>query len=90
MASRIEGIYNSSSKASVSDEGDYGAPAGSRLIHSPAKPLITEEKLRDMLGELRHNIAADIGRFRKEISGVSAHLQNTELNTAAQESRLAK
>ncbi|CAH2282457.1 Hypothetical predicted protein [Pelobates cultripes] len=27
--------------------------------------------------------------FREEISGVSAHLQNTELKTAAQETRLA-
>ncbi|CAH2329925.1 Hypothetical predicted protein, partial [Pelobates cultripes] len=60
----------------------------SRPTHSPEKPPIAEEKLRDMLGELRCNIAADIATFCEEISRVSARLQNTELNTAAQESRL--
>ncbi|CAH2312732.1 Hypothetical predicted protein [Pelobates cultripes] len=60
-----------------------------KLTHLPAKPPVTEETLRDMLGELHRNIAADIGMFHEEISGVSAGLQNTELNTAAQETRLA-
>ncbi|CAH2282684.1 Hypothetical predicted protein [Pelobates cultripes] len=80
----MESLYNSSSKVSVSEEGDYGARAMSRLTHSPAKSQIMEEKLSDILGELRRNIAVDISMFR----GVSAHLQNTEINTAAQETRL--
>ncbi|CAH2284048.1 Hypothetical predicted protein [Pelobates cultripes] len=41
-----------------------------------------------MLGELHCNIAADIVKFREEISGVPAGLQNTEHNTAAQKTRL--
>ncbi|CAH2316199.1 Hypothetical predicted protein [Pelobates cultripes] len=88
MAPQMESRYNSSSEASVSEEGDYGERAMSRPTHSPAKHPITEETPRDMLGELRRNIAADIGKFREEISSVSARLQNTELNAAAQDTRL--
>ncbi|CAH2293959.1 Hypothetical predicted protein [Pelobates cultripes] len=43
-----------------------------------------------MLDELRQNIAADIGLFREEISGVLTCLQNTEIKAAAHETRLTK
>ncbi|CAH2252150.1 Hypothetical predicted protein [Pelobates cultripes] len=85
MASLIEEPYHSFREVSLSDEGAYDARALSRPAHLSAKPAVTVEKLRDILDELRRNIAADIGLFREEIRGVSARLQNTEPNTAAQE-----
>ncbi|CAH2301959.1 Hypothetical predicted protein [Pelobates cultripes] len=88
MASQMEGLYHSFSKASKSEEDDHGTRIVSRPIHSSTKPILTEEQLKDMLGELRCNIAADIGVFRNEISTVVAHLQNAEPNTATQETLL--
>ncbi|CAH2299819.1 Hypothetical predicted protein [Pelobates cultripes] len=88
-APQLEGLYHSFSETTESEEEDYGTGVVGRPIQSPMKPSLTEEKLKVMLGELRRNIAADIGVFRDEISGVVACLQNAELNTAAQESHLA-
>ncbi|CAH2326992.1 Hypothetical predicted protein [Pelobates cultripes] len=86
MAPQLEGLYYSFSEATELEEDDYGDGAVSRPTHT--HPSLTEGKLKDMLGELHRNIAADIGVFRDEISGVVACLQNAELTTAAQESRL--
>ncbi|CAH2296029.1 Hypothetical predicted protein [Pelobates cultripes] len=86
MVPQLEGLYHSFSEATESEEDNYGAGAVSRPTHT--HPSLTEGKLKDMLGELRRNIAANIGVFRDEISRVVARLQNTELTTAAQESRL--
>ncbi|CAH2221490.1 Hypothetical predicted protein [Pelobates cultripes] len=88
MAPQLEGLYHSFSETTESEEEDYGTGAVGRPIQSPTKPSLTEEKLKVILGELRRNIAADIGVFRDKISGVVARLQNAELNTAAQESHL--
>ncbi|CAH2285840.1 Hypothetical predicted protein [Pelobates cultripes] len=50
---------------------------------------MTEDTLRSLLDKLCRNITADIVQFQKEIKGVSARLHNTELDTAARETRIA-
>ncbi|CAH2324238.1 Hypothetical predicted protein, partial [Pelobates cultripes] len=79
---------------SISDPGDYDTRAPTRPAHVRAhrveKSQLSEEKLRDMLDELCRNIAAGIGLFREEISGVSTGLQNTEITAATHETRLTK
>ncbi|CAH2274288.1 Hypothetical predicted protein, partial [Pelobates cultripes] len=51
-------------------------------------PPVTEEKLKPLLEDPRRNIAGDINSFKDEIHGVSVCLHDTEINTAAQESRI--
>ncbi|CAH2273325.1 Hypothetical predicted protein [Pelobates cultripes] len=79
----------SSSYKILADREDYYAKVPTRPEPpkpSPAaKPPVTEDTLQSLLNELRRNIATDIGQLRKEINGVSALLQLTELNSADHE-----
>ncbi|CAH2301253.1 Hypothetical predicted protein [Pelobates cultripes] len=92
MVTHSDGPYRCSSEASFADIGELELPAIRRnATVSPmktAEQLVTEGTLKTLLGDLSRNIAADINAFKKEISGVSVCLHDTELATTVHEIRL--
>ncbi|CAH2294298.1 Hypothetical predicted protein [Pelobates cultripes] len=83
----------SSIETSFSEHCAMGTHAGKDhtiQLQPAGNPLIMDETLRHLFDELRRNIVANIGQFRDEINGVSAHLTNAEVNTAAHEQQITK
>ncbi|CAH2306761.1 Hypothetical predicted protein [Pelobates cultripes] len=92
MAPLSDGLSYSSSETSLPDLEELATIAGKQKADIPTKrsegSLVMEGTLKALLDNLRRNLAADINSFKEEISGVSRHLNDTEISLAAHESCL--
>ncbi|CAH2223648.1 Hypothetical predicted protein, partial [Pelobates cultripes] len=79
-------------ETSLTDLRELEGKTRGKKADRPPEPatgsLVTEDTLKSLLDELRHNIAADISVFKEEPRRVSVCLHDTEVATAAHESQL--